>query len=339
MPPVLDWGAEDSRLAVVDRQRHLPRRAGRSARRGRNTAAGWRIDPHARAARDARRAPAFRRILAVASSGQRDGPGRIRRSMPAARPATIRGGIVPCRPAMRSCSARRRAGRGDARDRLRIVPRRGRALAGQALRGAASSRGDLAALGMTATQRTCLSAAGRVRPATLGDADHDLNHDMLAAGHPPLRFELSAYHDLIRRKHWPAARADSDIARVRRCSCGPPGRAAAIENARSAAFWSPAARRAVKARQAHPLAGARRNTTASPATSGYGPAALHYSSAGSKPAPGDLSGDVRSKAPGPGFCPGYFGKSVRWLARLAAVESGSRGRTCLSRLSQELPRS
>jgi hypothetical protein len=29
-----------------------------------------------------------------------------------------------------------------------------------------------------------------------------MNHDMIAAGHPPLRFELSAYHDLIRRKHW-----------------------------------------------------------------------------------------------------------------------------------------
>ena len=35
-----------------------------------------------------------------------------------------------------------------------------------------------------------------------GDGQHDLNHDMLAAGHPPLRFELSAYHDKIGRKHW-----------------------------------------------------------------------------------------------------------------------------------------
>jgi hypothetical protein len=39
----------------------------------------------------------------------------------------------------------------------------------------------------------------------VGDADRDMNHDMIAAGHPPLRFELSAYHDLIRHKHWPSA--------------------------------------------------------------------------------------------------------------------------------------
>ena len=37
----------------------------------------------------------------------------------------------------------------------------------------------------------------------VGDAEHQLTHDMYAAGHPALRFELSAYHDLIARKHWP----------------------------------------------------------------------------------------------------------------------------------------
>ncbi len=37
----------------------------------------------------------------------------------------------------------------------------------------------------------------------VGDADHDLTHDMYAAGHPPLRFDLSTYHDLVAVKHWP----------------------------------------------------------------------------------------------------------------------------------------
>ncbi|MFO0871176.1 MAG: hypothetical protein U0935_19810 [Pirellulales bacterium] len=36
----------------------------------------------------------------------------------------------------------------------------------------------------------------------LGDATGHVDHDLLAIGHPPLRFELSAYHDLIRRAHW-----------------------------------------------------------------------------------------------------------------------------------------
>jgi hypothetical protein len=36
----------------------------------------------------------------------------------------------------------------------------------------------------------------------VGDGLRDMDHDMIAAGHPPLRFELSAYHDLIRHKHW-----------------------------------------------------------------------------------------------------------------------------------------
>lgn len=36
----------------------------------------------------------------------------------------------------------------------------------------------------------------------VGDERHDMNHDMIAAGHPPLRFELTSYHDLIRVKHW-----------------------------------------------------------------------------------------------------------------------------------------
>jgi len=35
----------------------------------------------------------------------------------------------------------------------------------------------------------------------VGDARHDLNHDMLAAGHPPLRFEFSSDHERLPR-HW-----------------------------------------------------------------------------------------------------------------------------------------
>lgn len=36
----------------------------------------------------------------------------------------------------------------------------------------------------------------------VGDSEHNLTHDMYAAGHPPLRFELSSFQDLIAIKHW-----------------------------------------------------------------------------------------------------------------------------------------
>ncbi|MFM7071681.1 MAG: hypothetical protein ACKO38_07825 [Planctomycetota bacterium] len=36
----------------------------------------------------------------------------------------------------------------------------------------------------------------------VGDSEHNLTHDMYAAGHPPLRFELSSFQDLIATKHW-----------------------------------------------------------------------------------------------------------------------------------------
>ncbi len=63
------------------------------------------------------------------------------------------------------------------------------------------SRAELQALGMHDTKDL------RVRAAVcagchVGDERRDMNHDMIAAGHPPLRFELSAYHDMIRLKHW-----------------------------------------------------------------------------------------------------------------------------------------
>lgn len=46
---------------------------------------------------------------------------------------------------------------------------------------------------------------GRAQQCTschVGGPGKDMNHDMIAAGHPPLRFELSAYHAVIQRKHW-----------------------------------------------------------------------------------------------------------------------------------------
>ncbi len=63
------------------------------------------------------------------------------------------------------------------------------------------SRERLGELGMVDTKN--LLARGRqCAGCHVGDGERDMNHDMIAAGHPPLRFELSAYHDLIRRKHW-----------------------------------------------------------------------------------------------------------------------------------------
>jgi hypothetical protein len=66
------------------------------------------------------------------------------------------------------------------------------------------TRERLVALGMRDTKDLAVRArlcAG----CHVGDGERDMNHDMIAAGHPPLRFELSAYHDLIRPKHWPPA--------------------------------------------------------------------------------------------------------------------------------------
>jgi hypothetical protein len=63
------------------------------------------------------------------------------------------------------------------------------------------TRERLSELGMVDTKN--LLARGRqCASCHVGDGECDMNHDMIAAGHPPLRFELSAYHDLIRRKHW-----------------------------------------------------------------------------------------------------------------------------------------
>ncbi|MDX1946760.1 MAG: multiheme c-type cytochrome [Pirellulaceae bacterium] len=66
------------------------------------------------------------------------------------------------------------------------------------------TREELHGLGMLDTKDLHVRAK-QCAGCHIGDATHDMNHDMIAAGHPPLRFELSAYHDLIGKKHWPEA--------------------------------------------------------------------------------------------------------------------------------------
>jgi len=36
----------------------------------------------------------------------------------------------------------------------------------------------------------------------VGSAENDVTHDMLAAGHPPLRFEMASHQAVLERKHW-----------------------------------------------------------------------------------------------------------------------------------------
>jgi hypothetical protein len=62
-------------------------------------------------------------------------------------------------------------------------------------------RSELTALGLLDTKNLHVRAK-QCASCHVGSADQDMNHDMIAAGHPPLRFELSAYHDLIQHKHW-----------------------------------------------------------------------------------------------------------------------------------------
>ncbi|WP_254508393.1 multiheme c-type cytochrome [Anatilimnocola floriformis] len=63
------------------------------------------------------------------------------------------------------------------------------------------SRPELAELGMFDT-KDLRTRGQQCASCHVGSADRDMDHDMIAAGHPPLRFELSAYHDLIPNKHW-----------------------------------------------------------------------------------------------------------------------------------------
>jgi hypothetical protein len=63
------------------------------------------------------------------------------------------------------------------------------------------SRDELSELGWTETKNLGVRAklcAG----CHVGSANQDVNHDMIAAGHPPLRFEHASYEALLGRKHW-----------------------------------------------------------------------------------------------------------------------------------------
>jgi hypothetical protein len=147
-------------------------------------------DPHARAARTLDSEP-FQRILRITSSGRADGASD---PLVAARCAKCHDPLaVPQRDTL--------AG-----------PTVGHGIGCESCHGPAEKwiavhydrefdRATLRSLGMIDTRdvhvRASLCAGCHV-----GDADRDMNHDMIAAGHPPLRFELSAYHDKITRKHW-----------------------------------------------------------------------------------------------------------------------------------------
>ena len=71
-------------------------------------------------------------------------------------------------------------------------------------------RSRLFELGMLDT-KNLLVRARLCAGCHVGSAENDMNHDMIAAGHPPLRFELASYEALIPRKHWddrPERRSD-----------------------------------------------------------------------------------------------------------------------------------
>jgi hypothetical protein len=43
---------------------------------------------------------------------------------------------------------------------------------------------------------------GKCAECHVGNADKDVNHDLIAAGHPRLNFEYAAYHHLLTPRHW-----------------------------------------------------------------------------------------------------------------------------------------
>lgn len=74
------------------------------------------------------------------------------------------------------------------------------------------TRSELSRMGMIDTKdlqvRAKLCASCHV-----GSKENDMNHDMIAAGHPPLRFEQASYEALLGKKHWndaPARLADGN---------------------------------------------------------------------------------------------------------------------------------
>src|SRR5947208_2216032 len=73
-------------------------------------------------------------------------------------------------------------------------------------------REQLTALGMTDT-KNLFARARLCSGCHIGSPQQEVNHDLYAAGHPPLRFELASYEALIGRKHWddaPRRVADAD---------------------------------------------------------------------------------------------------------------------------------
>jgi hypothetical protein len=63
------------------------------------------------------------------------------------------------------------------------------------------SAGDKAALGFRNT-KDLLARAKLCTECHVGTADRDVNHDLIAAGHPRLNFEFASFH-AIYPKHWP----------------------------------------------------------------------------------------------------------------------------------------
>jgi hypothetical protein len=63
------------------------------------------------------------------------------------------------------------------------------------------SRESLIEQGMIDTKNLFVRAR-QCASCHIGSADQDMNHDMIAAGHPPLRFEHASYEALLVGKHW-----------------------------------------------------------------------------------------------------------------------------------------
>ena len=63
------------------------------------------------------------------------------------------------------------------------------------------SRPRLAELGMIDT-KDVLTRARVCSACHVGSAENNVDHELIAAGHPPLRFEMASYQALIARKHW-----------------------------------------------------------------------------------------------------------------------------------------
>jgi hypothetical protein len=150
-------------------------------------------DPHAQAARTLD-SPAFQRILSVVSSGRAEGKADPQVYLRCAQCHDPLGATSPDPVAFQPVS--RGIGcescHGPAKDWIAVHYERD------------VSRERLVELGMIDTKNLAVRAE-QCAGCHVGDTDKDMNHDMIAAGHPPLRFELSAYHDLIRQKHWPPA--------------------------------------------------------------------------------------------------------------------------------------